>query len=96
VLSLTVIRMVPVALALVGGGLGRRAAASIGWFGPRGLASVVFALLALEDLGEQVTGLAVTVIAVAVLFSVIAHGPHRPDVGPMDVQMPVMAGVAGH
>jgi NhaP-type Na+/H+ or K+/H+ antiporter len=55
-------------------GLGRRAAASIGWFGPRGLASVVFALLALEDLGEQVTGLAVTVIAVAVLFSMIAHG----------------------
>jgi len=46
VLSLTVIRMAPVALALAGAGLGRRAAAFIGWFGPRGLASVVFALLA--------------------------------------------------
>jgi NhaP-type Na+/H+ or K+/H+ antiporter len=56
VLSLTVIRKAPVALALVGAGLGRRAAAFIGWFGPRGLASVVFALLALEDLGEQVPG----------------------------------------
>jgi NhaP-type Na+/H+ or K+/H+ antiporter len=54
--------------------LGRRAVAFIGWFGPRGLASVVFALLALEDLGEQVARPAVTVIAVTVLFSVIAHG----------------------
>jgi NhaP-type Na+/H+ or K+/H+ antiporter len=45
-----------------------------GWFGPRGLASVVFALLALEDFGEQVARPAVTVIAVTVLSSVIAHG----------------------
>ena len=74
VLSLTVIRMAPVALAQAGAGLGRRAAAFIGWFGPRGLASVVFALLALEDFGEQVARPAVTVIAVTVLSSVIAHG----------------------
>jgi NhaP-type Na+/H+ or K+/H+ antiporter len=74
VFSLTVIRMAPVALALAGAGLSRRAAAFIGWFGPRGLASVVFALLALEDLGEQVARPAVTVIAVTVLSSVIAHG----------------------
>ena len=64
----------PVALALAGAGLGRPAVAFIGWFGPRGLASVVFALLALEDLSEQVARPAVTVIAVTVLFSVIAHG----------------------
>jgi NhaP-type Na+/H+ or K+/H+ antiporter len=74
VLSLTVIRMAPVALALTGSGLGGPAAAFIGWFGPRGLASVIFALLALEDLGERVAGPAVTVIAVTVLLSVIAHG----------------------
>jgi len=49
VLSLTVIRMAPVALALAGRKLGRTAVAFVGWFGPRGLASVVFALLALED-----------------------------------------------
>ncbi len=52
VLSLTVIRMVPVALALAGTRLGHAAVAFVGWFGPRGLASVVFALLALEDLGR--------------------------------------------
>ena len=73
VLSLTVIRMVPVALALVGTRLGRAAVAFVGWFGPRGLASVVFALLALEDLGKP-AGPAVTVIAFTVLLSVVAHG----------------------
>ena len=46
----------------------------MGWFGPRGLASVVFALLALEDLGEAVAGRAVAVITITVLLSVVAHG----------------------
>ena len=50
--SLTVVRMLPVALALLGSGQGRTTAAFIGWFGPRGLASVVFALLAIEELGS--------------------------------------------
>jgi len=74
VLSLTVIRMVPVALSLVGSGLGRAAVAFVGWFGPRGLASVVFALIALEDLGESEASSAVAVIAVTVLLSVLVHG----------------------
>jgi sodium/hydrogen antiporter len=73
VLSLTVIRMVPVALALAGGRLGRGAVAFVGWFGPRGLASVVFALLALEDLDHSAEP-AITVIALTVLLSVVAHG----------------------
>jgi NhaP-type Na+/H+ or K+/H+ antiporter len=73
--SLTVIRMAPVALALALAGrqLGRPAVAFVGWFGPRGLASVVFALLALEDIGQP-AGPAVTVIAFTVLLSVLAHG----------------------
>jgi NhaP-type Na+/H+ or K+/H+ antiporter len=74
VLSLTVIRMAPVALALTGAKLGWAATAFVGWFGPRGLASVVFALLALEDLGEKAASLAVAVITATVLLSVIAHG----------------------
>ena len=74
VLSLTVIRMLPVAISLLGSGLGRATVAFVGWFGPRGLASVVFGLLALEDLGEQVAKPAVAVIAFTVLLSVIAHG----------------------
>ncbi|QJY47983.1 sodium:proton antiporter [Pseudonocardia broussonetiae] len=73
VLSLTVVRMLPVALALVGSGLDRRTVAFVGWFGPRGLASLVFALLAVEELGPQADP-AVVVIAVTVLLSVVVHG----------------------
>jgi NhaP-type Na+/H+ or K+/H+ antiporter len=50
VLSLTVIRMLPVAISLLGARLDWTTVLFIGWFGPRGLASIVFALLALEDL----------------------------------------------
>jgi NhaP-type Na+/H+ or K+/H+ antiporter len=74
VLSLTLIRMGPVTVALAGAGLSRPTVALVGWFGPRGLASVVFALLALEDLGGAKAGPAVTVITITVLLSVIAHG----------------------
>lgn len=73
-LSLTVIRMVPVAIALAGTRFGWPTVAFVGWFGPRGLASVVFALLALEELGKTAAGPVVTVISIAVLLSVIAHG----------------------
>lgn len=50
VLALTVVRMVPVALLLVRSGLDRSTVAFIGWFGPRGLASVVFALVVSDAL----------------------------------------------
>ena len=50
-LSLTLVRMVPVALALLGIGLRPDTVLLMGWFGPRGLASVVFTLLALVDDG---------------------------------------------
>jgi NhaP-type Na+/H+ or K+/H+ antiporter len=73
VLSLTVVRMVPVALALIGTGMDRDTVLFIGWFGPRGLASLVFALLALDDVGSGANE-AVAVIAVTVLLSVLAHG----------------------
>ena len=72
-LSLTVVRMLPVAIALLGAGFDRYSVAFIGWFGPRGLASVIFALIALEDLhgaGAEV----VAVISLTILVSVLAHG----------------------
>ena len=52
VLSLTAVRVVAVGLALIGAGLDRHTILFVGWFGPRGLASLVFALLALEELGS--------------------------------------------
>ncbi len=74
VLSLTVIRMAPVAVALVGSGLDRATIALVAWFGPRGLASVVFCLLALEELGSPAADHAAAVISTTVVLSVVAHG----------------------
>jgi NhaP-type Na+/H+ or K+/H+ antiporter len=73
ILSLTVLRMLPVALVLIGTDLSRPAALFVGWFGPRGLASVVFGLLAVEQLGPT-ADVAVATIATTVLLSVVAHG----------------------
>ena len=74
--SLSVVRMVPVAIALIGTGIGRSWTIFLGWFGPRGMASVVFALLAVEELGDADPRVraAVLAIAVTVVFSVVAHG----------------------
>jgi NhaP-type Na+/H+ or K+/H+ antiporter len=74
VLSLTVVRMVPVAVALAGARLGWATVTLVAWFGPRGLASVVFALLALEELSNPTAGRAVAVIAITVVLSVVLHG----------------------
>ena len=73
VLSLTVVRMLPVALALAGSGLSPSTVYFIGWFGPRGLASIIFAVIALEDLHGEADQ-AVAVIGMTVLLSVLAHG----------------------
>ena len=73
-LSLTVVRMLPIALSLVGAGVRPPTIAFLGWFGPRGLASILFALFVLEDAeiaaAERI--LAVTIVTVA--FSILAHG----------------------
>ena len=101
VLSLTVVRMVPVALACLGAGLDRDTVLFVGWFGPRGLASLIFALLAVEELGPGADEV-VTIIALTVLLSVVAHGftagplaawygasERRRDIGPALPDLPV-------
>ena len=76
ILSLTVIRMLPVAVSLLGTRLTLPTVAFVGWFGPRGLASIVFGILAIDAL--TASGGAVDVVARSVawtvLLSVIAHG----------------------
>jgi NhaP-type Na+/H+ or K+/H+ antiporter len=75
VLSLTVVRMLPVAVSLLGTSLDRGTVLFIGWFGPRGLASVVFALLAVEELGETpAVAPAIAAVSLTVLLSVVLHG----------------------
>lgn len=67
--------MLPVAISLIGTKLGNDTVLFIGWFGPRGLTSIVLALLALDELkvfpGDTTF---ITVVFVTVLLSVFAHG----------------------
>jgi NhaP-type Na+/H+ or K+/H+ antiporter len=76
VLSLTVVRMVPVALALIGSRFQPATVAFIGWFGPRGLASIVFMIIAIEGLQEagHAPDVLVATIGWTVLLSVLLHG----------------------
>jgi sodium/hydrogen antiporter len=74
VLALTIVRMAPVALALLGSGLDRATVAFVGWFGPRGLASVVFGLIAVDSLAPPEAHLVLGAVTVTVTFSVLLHG----------------------
>jgi NhaP-type Na+/H+ or K+/H+ antiporter len=74
VASLTIVRMVPVAAAMLGTGARRQTVAFLGWFGPRGLASIVFAVIVVQeaDLPQTSTILLTTYLTVG--LSVLAHG----------------------
>jgi NhaP-type Na+/H+ or K+/H+ antiporter len=74
VASLTVIRMLPVALAMVGTGMRRATVGFLGWFGPRGLASIVFLLILLEESELPGRPLMAAVVTWTVALSVYAHG----------------------
>jgi NhaP-type Na+/H+ or K+/H+ antiporter len=73
---LTVLRVVPVFIALLGTGYKWQTVAFLGWFGPRGLATIVFGLLSVEELGRDSPVIATLggVIMLTVLLSVFAHG----------------------
>jgi sodium/hydrogen antiporter len=74
VLSLTIVRVLPVAVAMVGTGARRPTVAFLGWFGPRGLASIVFAVLVIEEGGLPHDELILVTTYVAIGLSVLAHG----------------------
>jgi len=75
VLSLTLVRIVPVALALAGTGLTRATVLFMGWFGPRGLASIVLGLVYLEEEANLPGEPAIRLAVIAtVLLSIFAHG----------------------
>ncbi|WP_028649495.1 sodium:proton antiporter [Nocardiopsis sp. CNT312] len=73
-LSLAVVRPVAVAVATVGARLRLETVCFLGWFGPRGLASIVFALLVVEESGIAAADRIMLVGGVTVLLSVFAHG----------------------
>ena len=75
ILSLTIVRMLPVALALIGAGLSRGSVVFMGWFGPRGLASIVLGMVYLEQElhlpGEPKIRI---VVMATVVLSIFLHG----------------------
>ena len=74
VLSLTVVRMVPVTIAMLGSHARRPTIGFLGWFGPRGLASIVFAVIVIEESQLPHEDLIVLAIYLTVGLSVFAHG----------------------
>jgi NhaP-type Na+/H+ or K+/H+ antiporter len=74
VLSLTVIRMVPVAIAMLGSAARAPTVLFVGWFGPRGLASIVFGIVIVEASGLPHTSTLVVTLTVTIALSVVAHG----------------------
>src|SRR5262245_18347113 len=74
VLSLTIVRMLPVAIAMVGSHARVPTVGFLGWFGPRGLASIVFALILIEESQLPHEQLLIVAVYLTVGLSVLAHG----------------------
>jgi NhaP-type Na+/H+ or K+/H+ antiporter len=73
-LSLLLVRPLTVAVSMIGSGFRPSTVAFLGWFGPRGLASIVFAFLVLEEEGTPGADQIFLLVAWTVLISVFAHG----------------------
>jgi NhaP-type Na+/H+ or K+/H+ antiporter len=78
VLSLTLIRMIPVAISMIGTRYRPPAVLYLGWFGPRGLASIIFAGLLVEEAGLAESEEIVSAVIVTVALSVVLHGATAP------------------
>jgi len=95
VLSLTIVRMVPVFLVLTGMNLRTDEKLFMGWFGPRGLASIVFAVIVLNKHLPGGTTISMTVVCTIVL-SILAHGiSANPLVAALAARLKRSQGVSG-
>lgn len=74
VLSLTLVRMVPVGLSMIGAGLRRESVLFMGWFGPRGLASILFGLLIVDEVELPGGEFILLVVSWTVMASILVHG----------------------
>ena len=73
-LSLTLVRLLPIAVSLLGSGVSGATVVFLGWFGPRGLASILFALLVLESAEIPIAEELVVITVITVALSILAHG----------------------
>jgi NhaP-type Na+/H+ or K+/H+ antiporter len=74
VLSLTVVRILPVAAAFTGTHARLPTVAFVGWFGPRGLASIVFTVIVLDETKLPYDSTIATVVVLTIVLSIFAHG----------------------
>lgn len=74
ILSLTLIRLLPVAISLIGKGLSAPSVLYLGWFGPRGAASILYVLLVVDNYDFSGQSIIFNITAITVLFSVFMHG----------------------
>ncbi len=75
ILSLTVLRMIPVAISLIGTKFDLATVLFIGWFGPRGIASILYVLIVVNKIGSIKGHETIyAVISLTVLLSIILHG----------------------
>ncbi len=74
VLTLTVIRMLPVSVALLGTGVSPVTSAFLGWFGPRGLASVLYVLVVLEGAEMPHKHEIFVICTLTIMLSILLHG----------------------
>lgn len=72
--SLTVIRMIPVGIAMIGSRFTLRTVLFLGWFGPRGIASLVFAGTVVAEYDPVSTEITLTIVSATVALSVLLHG----------------------
>ena len=91
VLSLTAIRMLPIAVSLLGAGLRPPTWAFLGWFGPRGLASILFVLLIIEEAqllhGSELLSITVITVALSVLLHGVTAAPFANAYGRLAARM---------
>jgi NhaP-type Na+/H+ or K+/H+ antiporter len=73
-ISLTIVRMAPVAISLVGKGLSIPSKLYVGWFGPRGAASILYVLIVVDKHNFSGQNIIFTVTVITVLLSVFLHG----------------------
>ena len=73
VLTLTVIRMLPVFVSLSGTGMSTEGKLFVGWFGPRGLASIVFAVIVVNAQLPHSGPIAMTAVC-TIILSILFHG----------------------
>jgi NhaP-type Na+/H+ or K+/H+ antiporter len=78
ILSLTAVRTIPVVISMIGAGVRRPTVAFLGWFGPRGLASIIFAGVLVEATSISESEVIVAVVVVTVTLSVVLHGMTAP------------------